>query len=328
MQSLLIGLSGGAHVPDARLFAIALAALAICSLWMGLAAWRHRRHLRAVPLRIHVAGTRGKSTTTRLIAAGLRAGGRRVVAKTTGAEPRLILPDGSEQAWPRRGPAAVREQMRFFARAARLGADTVVVECMAIRSELVWASESHLVQATTAVITNTRPDHFEDIGEDAHAMAEAVRWTVPAGGTLVVAAEAATPMLRSFAAARRTTVTVVDTAGLGPQSAGRALALAVCAAHGVPTAIAAAAMDAAAADPGSFFERAISVGGKTVRFANAFACNDVDSLALLWPTVAGADKPVVLLNARRDRPLRTRRFLEFLAAQVPAPMLFVVGDPL
>src|SRR5712691_7943190 len=110
MHSLLIGLSGGEHVPAARLFAIALAALAACILWLGLAAWRHRRHLRAVPVRIHVAGTRGKSTTTRLIAAGLRAGGRRVVAKTTGSQPRLILPDGSEAAWPRRGPASVREQ--------------------------------------------------------------------------------------------------------------------------------------------------------------------------------------------------------------------------
>ena len=98
MHSLLTGLSEGAHVPDARLFAIALAALAGCILWLALAAWRHRRHLRAVPVRIHVGGTRGKSTTTRLIAAGLRAGGRRVLAKTTGSQPRLILPDGSEQA--------------------------------------------------------------------------------------------------------------------------------------------------------------------------------------------------------------------------------------
>ncbi len=31
---------------------------------------------------------------------------------------------------------------------------------------------------------------------------------------------------------------------------------------------------------------------------------------------------------RRDRPLRTRRFLEFLAAREPAPIVFVAGDPL
>jgi poly-gamma-glutamate synthase PgsB/CapB len=322
------GLAWGEHVPDGRLFAIALLALCACALGLGIAAWRHRRHLWAVPIRIHVAGTRGKSTTTRLIAAGLRAGGRRVVAKTTGSEPRLILPDGTEQVWPRRGPASVHEQARLFARAARLGAEAVVVECMAIRPELVWASEAHLVQATTAVITNTRADHFEDIGVAPDAAAAAVRWAVPAAGTLVMTTEAATADLQSFAATRGTAVRVVDTAGLDPLPADRALALAVCAAHGVPAAIAAPAMTAAAADPGGFFERTLSIGEKTVRFANAFACNDVESLALLWATVASAGAPVVLLNARRDRPLRSVRFLEFLAAQAPAAVLFVVGDPL
>jgi poly-gamma-glutamate synthase PgsB/CapB len=199
---------------------------------------------------------------------------------------------------------------------------------MAIRPQLVWASETHLIQATTAVITNARADHFEDIGEAPDAMAEALRWAVPAGGALIVAAEAATPALRSWAAERRTAVTVVDTAGLDPREADRALALAVCAAHGVSAEIAGPAMDAAAADPGNFFERSLAIDGKSVRFANAFACNDVDSLALLWPTVAGASAPVVLLNARRDRPLRTQRFVAFLAAQAPAPLLFITGDPL
>jgi hypothetical protein len=53
----------------------------------------------------------------------------------------------------------------------------------------------------------------------------------------------------------------------------------------VPADIAGPAMDAARAEPGHFFERTLAIGGKTVRFANAFACNDVDSLALLWPSL-------------------------------------------
>jgi len=100
MRPLLIpaiGLPSGEHISDARLFVVALVALAGCILWQGIVAWRHRRALRSIPVRIHVAGTRGKSTTTRLIAAALRASGRRVVAKTTGSEPRLILPDGREE---------------------------------------------------------------------------------------------------------------------------------------------------------------------------------------------------------------------------------------
>jgi gamma-polyglutamate synthase len=331
MRPLLIpaiGLPSGEHISDARLFAVALVALAGCVIWQGFVAWRHRRVLHGIPLRIHVAGTRGKSTTTRLIAAALRASGRRVVAKTTGSEPRLILPDGRDDIWPRRGPASIREQIGFVRRAAQLSADTIVVECMAIRPEFVFASERHLIEATTTVITNTRADHLEDVGESSEASAQALAWSICANGQLVVSAEAASPTLLARAKARGTAVTIVDTTRLSPIEADRALALAVATSHGVPVAIAQPAMDAAAPDPGSFHERTLAIEGKPVRFANAFACNDVDSLKLLWSTVATSERPVVLLNARRDRPLRTQRFLAFLAAQVPMPLLFVVGDPL
>jgi gamma-polyglutamate synthase len=331
MRSLLIpaiGLPTGEHISDARLFALALITLAGCALWQGLVAWRHRRTLRAIPVRIHVAGTRGKSTTTRLIAAALRAGGRTVVAKTTGSEPRLILPDGREEAWPRRGPASVREQVRFVARAAALGADTIVAECMAIRPELVLASERHLIKATTTVITNARVDHLEDIGESLEASAQALAWSVCTKGKLIVSTEAASPLLLARAKALGTAIIIVDTARLTPIEADRALALAVCEAHGVSPEVASPAMAAATPDPASFLERTLDIDGTTVRFANAFSCNDVASLALLWPTVKGGERPVVLLNARRDRPLRTQRFLAYLATQMPMPLLFIVGDPL
>jgi gamma-polyglutamate synthase len=331
MRSLLIptiGLPSGEHISDARLFVVALVALTGCILWQGIVAWRHRRALHVIPMRIHVAGTRGKSTTTRLIAAALRASGRRVLAKTTGSEPRLILPDGREEIWPRRGPATIREQMGFVRRAAQLGADTIVVECMAIRPEFVFASERHLIEATTTVITNTRVDHLEEIGESTEASAQAITWSICANGQLIVSAEGASPALLARAKARGTIVTVVDTTDLAPIEADRALALAVATAHGVPVAIAKPAMDAATPDPGSFRERTLTIEGKSVRFANAFACNDVDSLKLLWPSIATSERPVVLLNARRDRPLRTQRLLAFLAAQVPMPLLFIVGDPL
>ena len=45
---------------------------------------------------IHVNGTRGKSTVTRMIHAVLREAGYRAWGKTTGTEPRLLLPDGTE----------------------------------------------------------------------------------------------------------------------------------------------------------------------------------------------------------------------------------------
>ena len=95
----------GQRIPDLRLFLIAAGALAVALAWLAIATARLQRNRSRVPVRVHVGGTRGKSTTTRLVAAGLRAGGMRVVAKTTGSAPRLILPDGTEEPWPRRGPA-------------------------------------------------------------------------------------------------------------------------------------------------------------------------------------------------------------------------------
>ena len=54
----------------------------------------HIRALENIPLRIHVNGSRGKSSGTRLVAAGLRAGGLKVLAKTTGSAPRIIDKNG------------------------------------------------------------------------------------------------------------------------------------------------------------------------------------------------------------------------------------------
>src|SRR6478752_4099787 len=82
----------------------------------------HQRNLDSFSIRVHVNGTRGKSSVTRLIAAGLRAGGVRTCAKTTGTLPRFILPDGSEEPIYRVGPPNVSEQLAIVARARELGA--------------------------------------------------------------------------------------------------------------------------------------------------------------------------------------------------------------
>src|SRR5262245_18667429 len=99
-------------------------------------AQRHQRSLGRIPLRIHVNGSRGKSSVTRLIAAGLRAGGIRTIAKTTGTKPRFIYADGSEVPVVRAGSPNIIEQVRIVRRAAQLDARALVVECMAVKPEL------------------------------------------------------------------------------------------------------------------------------------------------------------------------------------------------
>ncbi len=320
--------TAGAHIRDTRLLIVAGAVWLTCCLWLWISASRHRRNIRAVPIRIHVAGTRGKSTVTRMIAAGMRAADMRVLAKATGSAPRLILSDGSEEIWARRGLASIREQIRLFRRAVGLKADALVVECMAIQPEMIWASETHLIQATTTVITNARPDHFEELGEEPGAMADALRWVVPTNGHLVVSDEAFTDALRKSAVARNCKLTIVSITGLDPHEANRAIAMAVCETHAIDATVAGPAIEAATPDPGHFFETRLTIGGKAIRFANAFSSNDVDSLAIRWNEIATSEAPVVLFNARPDRPLRTQHFMAYLASLPVRPKLFVTGDPL
>ena len=119
------------------------------------AEWRlHRRALRRIAIRIHVNGTRGKSSVTRLIAAALRDHGVPTVAKTTGTSPLLILPDGTEVPVQRDGPPKIRELIWAMRRASRLGARAVVFECMAVDPDLQAVAEHEIMWPTLTVVTN------------------------------------------------------------------------------------------------------------------------------------------------------------------------------
>ena len=57
--------------------------------------------------------------------------------------------------------------------AAQLGAQALVIECMALQPELHWLSERKLVRATHGVITNARADHLDVMGPTAADVARA-----------------------------------------------------------------------------------------------------------------------------------------------------------
>lgn len=344
-------------ISDLQLFQAVLAAALAIALWLWLAAALHTRRVRRVPLRIHVAGSRGKTSTARLIGAALRADGRRVLVKTTGTDPLLILPDGSERPWPRWAPPSISEQVRFFREAAQQGAEAVVLESMAIEPEYLWASEEYLVQATHTVITNVRPDHVEVVGHDPLAAAHAMSLVIPRHGLLFLAAEAAVPPILERAARLDCPVEQVDAhanarplsdAGDAPEPSlaisgashatgtvpvpepghaaqNRAMALAVVRAAGVAPGVAIRGFADAGADPGSFFLTRGKAGGLSFTFASAFACNDPLSLEQLWAENPSETPPLVLFNLRDDRPERTRAFLALLAQLVPSERLFLTG---
>lgn len=314
------------YISDVQLFLAVLVSCVCAVVWLGLASRAHHRRRNAIPIRIHVAGSRGKTTTTRMIGAGLRAAGMSVLVKTTGTDPMLILPDGTERPWPRWGPPTIAEQVRFFREAHRRRVEAVVVESMAIEPEYLWASEEYLVRATHAVITNVRPDHAEVVGDHPLSAANAICLAIPRNGRLLLAQEAAVAPIMAKAEELRCEVSVVPVADLSHQEANKSMALAVCGMLGIAADVAAPAMDNSGSDPGAFFVADGIFAGKQFRFANAFSCNDTVSLRQLWTENNAAEAPIVLLNARDDRPARTLAFLEELSRLAPGMRLYLAGS--
>jgi len=300
---------------------------------------RHRRNLGRIPIRIHVNGTRGKSSVVRLVAGGLRAGGIVTCAKTTGSAAAMILPDGSEYPIYRPAQANIIEQLRIVDTAADVGAEALVVECMAVQPLLQSLSELRLVRATHGIITNVRADHLDAMGPSEADVAEALAGTVPVGGTLFTATERHLEVLERAARDRGSEVVTVTPDGVDDAELRRfphlehrenvALALRVCTAFGVDRETALAGMWSASSDPGALTVHEVEFFGRRLLFANALAANDPESTGSIWrrvlELVPEVSRRIALFNCRIDRPDRSRQLGEACVAWPPADHYVLMG---
>jgi gamma-polyglutamate synthase len=142
------------------------------------------RRRAAIPLRIAVTGTRGKSSVTRIIASVLRENGMRVIAKTTGSQARMVLPDASEIEVRRRGIPSIGEQESLVRQAARLKVDCLVAEIMSIHPENHYVESQQILQPHIVVITNIRSDHTEAMGNTPGEIAAVFCLDIPEKATV------------------------------------------------------------------------------------------------------------------------------------------------
>ncbi len=280
-----------------------------------------------MPRRVAITGTRGKSGVTRLVAAGLRASGVRVLAKTTGSRPRLILPDGSERDIERAGPPSVREQVRLVALAAELGADTLVSEMMSIGPETLAVEARRILRPGTLAVTNVRLDHLDDMGRDKAAVARALASAVPEKADVFLPEEEVRAEFEDTVRRAGSKLRPVRSGERGEGSAGEALppgefepnrrlALAVLDDLGVDRETAERGMAAAAPDPGRLEVRD-GLYGRPPRRATCvslFAANEPESSAAALAAVRArlplGDRPLVaLLVLREDRGDRTLQWV-------------------
>lgn len=304
----------------------------------------HRRNVRRIPIRIHVNGTRGKSSVTRLIAAGLREAGIITCAKTTGALPRMILPDGSEYPVFRPAGANVIEQVRIMAAAAACNARALVLECMALQPNLQALSELKMVRATHTVITNARADHLDVMGPTEEDVACALAGSVPVGGKLFTAERRHLDVLARAAADRHSTLIALPDElirAVAPEEMARfsyaehpenvALALRVCADLGVDRATALRGMWKARPDAGAMTSHTICLPGeRRIFFVSGFAANDPESTGQIWRSslerYAKVEKRIAIFNCRLDRPERSRQLGEACVTWPRADHYVLIGS--
>ncbi len=299
----------------------------------------HHKNVYRIPLRIQVNGTRGKSSVTRLIAGGLRAGGLRVVAKTTGTKPRFIVSDNEEFPIKRLGKANISEEIKIFRQAQKYQPQAMVIECMALVPEYQRTECHQLVRTTHGVITNVRADHLDVMGPTVKDVAVALANTIPKNGYLFTAENTYLPYFQSIAQRRNTklyhsdpnTVTDEEMKGFGyiEHKENVALALLVCEHFGIDRKTALAGMYRAKPDSGVMRIYKIQDKGKRIELVYTMAANDPDSILMLWQMCLNRSPQeqeiIVLVNCREDRADRSRQLGELVAKKMPAHYYLATG---
>jgi gamma-polyglutamate synthase len=279
-----------------------------------------QRCVNDLPLRIHVNGTRGKSTVAQYIGAGMLGARMDVLTKITGIIPTYFY-NGAGHIIHRTGYPRVHEQIRLIRLASKLKVKGVVLECMSISPEL-QRIESSVFQPHIYVITNIRNDHFEEMGKTIDELADHICDAIPANCTVVTNEIRFLSKIKEKAALRNSKVISISEPDFEPVNdlppgvfaENLFLAYAVCEAAGLDRKLAREGILKGISDTASP-TLTIQSEGKAFSFLNAFAANDVDSTKAVidfWQKQSGNERISLIFNTRADRPLRTGLFSSWI----------------
>jgi poly-gamma-glutamate synthase PgsB/CapB len=319
-------------------FYILLVILIIIAILGLIEYYLHQKRIFSIPIRIHINGTRGKSSVTRLIGAGLRAGGISNIIKVTGTFPRLILEDGTETYIHRKAGANIIEQLAIVKFAAQRRVKALVMECMALQPQYQTITEHHMIHSNINVMTNIRIDHTDVMGHTLEEIAETLGRTIPKNEHLFTSENVIPDVLKKMADKQNTTTHFVD-----PQTVlheemkgfsyiehreNVALALAICQHLNIDRKTALKGMYTAIPDAGVLTRHTVDAFNKKMVFYNAFAANDPDSTLLVWQKIRdeiGFDGArIVLLNTRQDRLYRAQQLAEMVASKIENEVDFLM----
>tara|TARA_B100000965_G_scaffold101922_1_gene83694 strand:- start:1787 stop:2932 length:1146 start_codon:yes stop_codon:yes gene_type:complete len=297
----------------------------------------HLKSIYKIPIRIHVNGTRGKSSVVRLIAAGLRNSGMKILAKTTGTVPRIINENGIDINLHRLRSASIGEQIKLMRYFSKQSPDVMVLECMAVNPQYQWISEHRIVRSTLSVITNVRKDHIDEMGITNKDIASSLSNTIPYNSKLITSEDKYYNIFKGVSNKRNTQIIKTDKKDVDsdyienfhyiehPENI--SLALKVCQELGVSKNKALKEMLKVVPDPGALL--IWNIKNKN-QFVSAFAANDPDSTFKVWSLIKNKfnNNICVFLNTRDDRRYRTNQLIDLVTNKIKPNLLIIRVDNL
>ncbi|MCA9196430.1 MAG: hypothetical protein KDA87_02790 [Planctomycetales bacterium] len=296
--------------------------------------FRHR-YGRQIPIRIYIAGTPGSSGLTRLVAAGLRAGGVRTLAQTSNSSGNVLLPDGSEQTSVRTDRSSLVHLQRA---AVQANAEAIVVQGHQ-DNPFVSCCEQHHLDATHGVYLAATGE--EDESNRCLTLQAFAKRFAPSA-TLFVS-DQNNPSAPVLNAGRRhaNVVSIMDddiAAVTWDELDGFpyvetpdtvATALRVCQRLGVDRQTALGGMWSASPDPGvmTVFHRREKNG--QISLINCFASNGLESTPSLWRTVTNrfrhCEKRIAVVNCQSNQPGHMQQLVQWSVGWQSADQFLVTG---
>ena len=321
-------------------FAVFLLVACVWAIWSR----RNLARLHRIPLRILITGSRGKSSTVRLIHSALMAGGIPTLGKMTGTASRVLDTAGAEHPTNRIGQVSILEMLETVHRSFKrdeVAPEAIVLECMAVTPDLIDLCTTDIVRPQVTIVTNALWDHLEEQGTTLEQIAVSLSGAM-AGAEIAITAEhrEATRAVLAFEADRHgCAFDAVDGAQVprdilqrlpGAHPDNVAMALAVAAFAGVDQVTAVRGLEAATAEPLPTLPVVTEIDGIEWWYRDIGSVNDTDSLtpALQSARAQMPEDAIVLaiLTTRWDRPLRA---IQFAASITPADVdgIVIVGEP-
>ncbi|GAB4364796.1 MAG: poly-gamma-glutamate synthase PgsB [Calditrichia bacterium] len=291
--------------------------------------------LKRIPIRILVNGTRGKTTTTKILHQIFSQSNLLAFAKTTGDSPLMHAPDGSEQRIRRMGPARITENIKLLSRWAKEQPDAVLLECMALHPENQFSLSRQIFRPNYVILTNLRSDHQEVMGKAAEQIAAVLYESFEPDAVKFIPAR----LVREYALSANFDHNVEQ---IGPQTFNGNF-------RNIPAEVIDESWSLVHHISAYFklnmelarqvFEKywkqiddklAVELSAFNAEFLNLFSLNDPETtekfINHLRQTRPEFRREIALLNLRHDRPLRTIQFSQLVKNIFPAGTLWITGN--